>query len=622
MKNVWLALKRSTFFRKRNSIVAFLFCAVVLNAQDFSASVDNNTVALGEQIQLQFVLNNGGMNGGKNFKLPDVSKFMVLSGPNQSSSMQIINSAVSSTVTYSYVLQPREVGKFTIGSATIEANGKQFRSNPIDITVTKSSGKPKQQTAGNQQADTKVDVGENLFLRAVVDKARAYQGEQITVTYKIYTRLSIANYSINKLPTMTGFWSEELQVPQQVNLTNEVVNGKQYKVGVLKKIALFPTQSGTLEINPLEIICQVQIQSHRRSNDVFDQFFNDPFFGGVQTQNVGVKNAPVKITVLPLPKDGVPASFNGAVGKFSLSASLSKRNVKTNEPVSLKATISGTGNIKVLEAPALTLSNDFEKYDPKLNESIERIGGVINGSKSFEWLIVPRYPGEKKIPAMEFSYFDIGKGRYVTLRTNEYNLAVEKGSAEAPQVTSGLSKEDVKLLNQDIRFIKTTSEDFNLQSENAVSTTTVLVGTLLPLFACIGLLVYRRKALQESADVVTFRSRKAMKIATKRLKDAHSLLASNHAGGVAEAFYAEISRALWSYVSDKLAIDRAELSVDNVTMKLTEKNITAELVTQIKECLEACEFARFAPASSSHEEKQKMYDAAGNIIVSAERELQ
>ncbi len=609
-KIVKMKLRNKIIFNLVEIGLFFFSCCALAFAQDFqfSASVDNNTVATDQQFTLELTLTSS---GGNNLKLPDLSKFLILSGPNQSTSMQIINGSVSSSQTLSYILQPREAGKFTIGSATIEAGGKEYSTQPIEITVTKGSGHPSQQSQNTPPSDA-AQIGDNLLLRASVDRSRVYQGEQITVSYKLYTRVNIVNLGVEKMPAMTGFWGEDLPVSRQINFTNETVNGKQYRVGIVKKTALFPTQSGTLELSPMELTCQVQIQRRGRSGNFFDQFFND-----AQTVNVPVKSSSVKITVLPLPSNNVPASFKGAVGKFSLNASLTKRNAKTNEPISLKATVSGTGNVKVLEAPLLALPQDFEKYDPKITEDISRNGAAISGSKSFEWLIVPRYPGQKIIPALEFSYFDVDQKRYITLHTNEFNLLVEKGNAEAPSVASGLSKEDVKLLNQDIRFIKTESGKYRLHNEELVSPGLFTVITLLPLTAFIGLLFYKRKEVLESADVVKFRSRRALKLAAKRLKDANALLASNNA----EAFYTEISRALWQYVSDKLSIDRAELSVDIVTQKLLEKNIPEEFITRLKLCLETCEFARFAPASSSSEEKKKMYETASSIIIAAEKEL-
>jgi hypothetical protein len=598
-------------------LISSIVLTAAVFAQDatFTAAVSKNPVAADERFTLEFTVTTTGATA-KNFKAPDLSKFLVLSGPNQSTSMQIINGAISSSQSFSYILQAREPGTFSIAPATIDIGGSVNKSNGIDITVAKASGQTRQQQA--QQPEQTIEVGDNLFLRAHVDRTRLYQGEQITVTYKIYTRVRIVNYGINKLPTMTGFWGEDLEVPQQVSMTNEVIDGKQYQVGVLKKMALFPTQSGALEINPMELTCQVQVQQQRRrSNDIFDQFFNDPFFGTAQTVNVTVKNDPVKVTVLPLPQQNVPESFKGAVGKFSLKAELNKRSIKTNEPITLKATVNGTGNVKILEAPKLNLPSDFELYEPKISESIRRADDIISGTKSFEWLIVPRYPGEKRIPALEFTYFDITQKRYVTLKSNEFNVLVEKGNAEAQSFTTGLSRSDVKLLNQDIRFIKTTPGTIRKMNEEFVNPSVAIVITVVPLLAFVGLLVYRYKEITAMSDVVSFRSRRAVKIAAKKLRDAKLLLPSDKT----DAFYAEVSNALWQYLSDKLTIDRAELSIDNVTQELREKNVSEDLTAKIKECLEACEFSRFAPGGGAQQEKQKMYDMASSVIIAAEREI-
>ena len=600
-------------------LLGIVFSPGQLKAADpsFSAALDRNTVALGEQFVLQLTLNGGGMNGGRNLALPDLSKFMIISGPNESSSMQIINGSVSSSVTYSYALQPREAGKFTIGAATIEVDNKRYSSQPLEITVVKSSANPKQPTAAAQSNTKDVQLGDNLFLRATVDRARVYLGEQITTTFKLYTRVSIANITFDKLPSMTGFWGEELVTAQHLAFTVETVNGKQYRVAVLKKVALFPTQAGSLEISPLEIVCQVQMENRKRSNDFFDQFFNDPFFNNVTTSNVAVKSPPLKVSVLPLPKNNVPVSFKGAVGKFNLNATLSSNHVKTNEPLSLKATVGGTGNIKILEAPNVEIPAEFEKYDPKVNETIDRSGNIVNGSKSFEWLLVPRYPGQKKITPLEFSYFDPSSGKYVTLHSGAFDLTVEKGNAEAPAAGSGLSKEDVKLLSEDIRFIKTNSSAFRKKGNDTLPASTAAILSLVPLLAFVGLVAYRQKTQKDLSDATSFRSRKAMKIATKRLKDARSLLTSQNA----EAFYAEISRALWAYVSDKLAIDRSALSIDSVMKQLEGTKVSQKVASQLKECLEACEYARFAPSSADQEEKSKIYGMASNVIVSTEKEL-
>ncbi|HCV42844.1 MAG TPA: protein BatD, partial [Bacteroidetes bacterium] len=347
--------------------ILFFTASSVCLAQDasFDATVDKNPVALGDQFTLSFVLNNAGMGGGKNMKLPDLNSFHIMSGPNQSSSMQFINGAVSSSITYSYILQPKDMGKLAIGSATIEVGGKQLTTQPLTIEVVKGTPRPKQQ---QQQAaspeDVGAQIGDNLFLKASVDKNHVMQGEQINVTFKLYTRVSVSNYGVDKNPTMTGFWGEDIENPKNIALTNETVNGKQYRVGVIRKMALFPTQSGTLEIAPMEATTQVQIQS--RSLDPFDAFFRDPFG---RTVTYKVKSDPLKIKVDPLPS-GAPMDFKGAVGKFTMNTSVDRKTTKTNEPVTLKVTITGTGNIKVLEVPEIELPKDFEQYTPKVSDNI------------------------------------------------------------------------------------------------------------------------------------------------------------------------------------------------------------------------------------------------------------
>jgi len=528
--------------------------------------------------------------------------------------MQFINGQMSGSISYSYILQPRDVGKFTIGSATIEYNGKEYKSQPITIEVVKGVTKPQQP---GQPPDISQQIGENLFLRAVVDKSRILQGEPVVVTFKIYTRVSIANYSMSKMPNVPGFWGEDLEVPKQILPTKEMVNGKQYTAGVIKKMVLFPTRSGTLEIDPLEVECAVQVESRRRSNDWFDQFFNDPFFKQYTTVRYKVKSDPVKITVLPLPSVNVPSSFKGAVGKFTMNTSLDKSDTETNEPISLKVTLSGTGNIKLLEAPAISIPTDFEKYDPKVTENIVRQNNTISGSKIYEYLMIPRYPGVQKIPSIEFSYFDLGKKEYVTLRSPEFTINVMKGSSEITPAISGISKEDVKLLAQDIRFIKTGGGSLRKRGEYFYRSAGFVFACILPLVALVGLVLYRQRVDRLSGDVASLKMRRANRLAIKRLSSSKVLLDM----GRSEEFYAEVSKALWGYLRDKLNVPPAEITLDIVIDKLKERNVPQEAIDKMKNCVEICDFARFAPSSSSPEEMGKVYQESKESIIELEQTM-
>ena len=303
-------------FFKIYSLSIVLFFTGLSYAQSFTATVKNATVGLNDQFEVDFTFNGKDINGVRNFTPPNFENFLVLSGPNQSSSMQIINGAVSGSLTYSYILQPKSLGKHTIGTAYVEYNGTRYHTSPLTVTVVKGSGKPQQQQQNNNTISTK-EIANNLFIRAIVDRSRVYLGQQVTVTYKLYTRLNIAaQMSISKLPQYQGFWSEEIETPTNINFTTEMYDGKQFKVGVLKKAALFPSQTGKLTVTPFGLNVPVQIRKKRSSNNFFDDFFNDPF-GSSQVYNYDAKSNSVKIDVLPLPSANVPKLFNGAVGNFS-----------------------------------------------------------------------------------------------------------------------------------------------------------------------------------------------------------------------------------------------------------------------------------------------------------------
>ncbi len=593
-------------------VFLLLVCFSLSAAQDgtFTASVDRTTVGAGEQFELTLTLN--GSTNVDNFQPPSLNDFLVATGPNPSTNMQIINGAVSSSITYSYVLQPKAPGKFTIGPASVTYKGRVVSSQPITITVTK--GAPQTGRQGNQgeSADISKQIGDNLLLRLAVDKSHVYQGEQITASYKLYTRVGITSYNVTKLPSVTGFWSEDLEVPRQPQLVNEVYNGKQYRVALLKKVALFPQRSGTLTLDPMEATCVVQVQSRRRTNDFFDQFFNDPFFGGVSNVNYAVKSSPVKITVEPLPP-GAPPAFSGAVGQFTLVSWLDKRQVKTNDPTTFKVKITGRGNLKLVAAPNILFPPDLEKYDPKISDNITMQGEQVAGSRTFEYLLIPRHAGDQKIPSFTFSYFDLARKSFVSLASPEYILSVEKGSELASGGSSGLSKEDVQLLGEDIRFIKSGAFTFHRKGEMFLGSAVFYAATFAPVFAFIGFVFYARRREKIQKDVISLRSRKARKMAQKRMKQAKVFLDQKKK----EEFYAEVSRALWGYVGDRLGIPPADLSIDQVKQTLQSRNVHEETSGKLLSAIERCEFARFAPSEGTTQ-MDAMYREAVDIVSTIE----
>jgi hypothetical protein len=585
----------------------------------FQASVDKNPVGLGDQIVLTFTLSNAGT-GVKNLHMPDLSAFRIMAGPNQASSFQMINGAVSSSVTFTCVLQPKEVGKFTIGEASVEVGGKEYRSSSFTVEVVKGSTPARKESAGQENLDAQ--IGDNLFLKASVDKAHCIQGEQVNVTFKLYTRVSVLNYAVSKNPALSGFWSEDVEMPKNIALSTETFNGKQYRVGIIRRIALFATQSGSLEIGPMEAQTTIQVQQQRTA-DPFDAFFRDPFGRNV---NYTVRSEPIKLKVDPLP-EGAPGEFKGAVGQFAMSAGVDKRTARTNDPVSLKITISGTGNIKLLESPAVQVPPDFEQYTPKVTETINRGGDRITGSKTFELLFIPRYPGLKVIEPITFYYFDLGRREYVKLRSPQLELNVEQGAAPLAPAMGGGAREDVRILSQDIRFIKVAQPSFARVGEAFHRSWWFVLLLAVPVLGFAGAFVYARQRQADMLDEAGYRQRRAIRVARNGLKQAEYLL-KEKSGAKGEPsslqrtrFYAEVSRALWKYLGDKLGLPQSEFSVEHAVEALKEQHVESGLVHGLKVLLEHCDLARFAPTSHQMSAMQKTYDEARRLIVELERTL-
>lgn len=584
-------------------------------AQSFNATVNSTTVALNDKFQLSFTFEGQEINSIRNFSPPDLNKdFLVLSGPNQSTSMQIINGAVSASISYSYYLQPRNLGKYTIGSAKLQYKDQDYKSEPIKIEVVAGSPKPKQNEQANENVSEK-EIAENLFIRAIVDKQKVYKGEQVTVTYKLYTRLDIAaQMSVSKLPSYQGFWAEELETSPNIAFTTEVINGKQFRVGVIKRAALFPSQTGELALTPFELKVPILIKKKKQSRSLFDDFFDDPFFGRTETYEYTAKSNTIKITSLELPGDNVPSGFNGAVGDFNLSAKVDKAQVKTNDPIALKLEISGSGNIQLINIPEIKMPTGFEKYEPKVSEQISR-ANRISGKKTIDYLLVPRIAGKMQIPPVEFSYFNPNSKSYVTLNTNSFTIDVQKGEGTANY--TGVPKEDIKVLGDDIRYIKTDAGSIDKKEKFVLFSPGFLFALGLPLIALLGLVAWKKRDDRLSGNVQLLKYQRAQKMAKSRLKTAKSLMtANNHT-----AFYSEISRALFGYLEDKLHIPKSEFSLDTAIQQLQNANVSQEILDDLKTCAEKCEFIRFAPKEDGIQAMNQIYNDSANVIIEIEKIL-
>ncbi|MCH7973135.1 MAG: protein BatD [Bacteroidetes bacterium] len=602
--------------RIKNIAFIWALLSVGLFAQSFTASLSSIKVGLNDQFQLTFTFEGKEISSIRNFSPPSLSNFYVLSGPNQSTSVQIINGAVSGSLSFSYYLKPKKTGKFTIGVASVSYQRKTYRSNPLKFEVIKGSTQAERRSNNNNNNISDEDIAQNLFIRATVNKKTVYLGEQVTVTYKLYTRLTIAaQMSISKLPQYKGFWSEELNTSGNISFTTEIVSGKRYRVGLLKKAALFPTQIGKLTITPFELNVPIRIRNKRRTGNIFDDFFNDPFDQG-QMINYDAKSNSVKITVLPLPDKNVPASFKGTVGNFTMSASIDKTNIKTNETASLKINIKGSGNVKLLNIPEIKIPNGIDKYEPKITEKINR-AGIISGIKNAEYVIIPRTPGRKEIAPIRFTYFNPAKKKYITLSSKKFVIDVTPGKSIVSSTITGVSKEDIKLLGEDIHFIKTETNDLVIKQRILLFSYQFWMMTIIPFVLLIGILVWQKKQNKLAGDIRSLRYNKAQKVAKARLKKAKKLL---HTKNELD-FYSEISLALFGYLEDKLHLSKAEFSLDRAEQVLKEKGINDVLITELKQCAEKCEFIRFAPEKGGAEAMNVMFKKSTEVIINIERNL-
>ena len=613
------------------SLVAILICTANLTAQDVQFSAQSKAVvAVGETFTLIYTLNAQ----GSNFRGPNIQGIDMLSGPNTStsSSIRMINgsTSMSITYTYTYLLQANHEGTYNIPAAAVTVNGKQVNSNTLSIKVIKNPNAAAQgqantgQNRGSGSSGGAVTGSSNdVYVKAFASNSSPLQGEGIVITYKIFTKVPIAQINISKLSSFSGFWSQNLMKENdKLQQTTQIIDGEQYVVADIRKIALFPLKSGRLVIDPLELACvaQVRRQTKTRTGDpFFDDFFNDSFFNsGVANVEKTLKSNPVIISVRPLPEEGKPADFSGAVGSFTMHSEVDKTRLKTNEAVTLKNTISGKGNIQLIDKLNLTFPPDFESYDPKVTSDIQTTAAGISGNQVFEYLLIPRKPGKFTIKPYTFSYYDLDKRRYVTLTSPEFTLEVEKGTGESGAVMTyaGANKEDIKYIGSDIRHIKDNEVNLIPAGSRFFASLVFWLLLIIPMLLFLVFLVLWRKLAARRSDTVLMKNLKATKIARKRLQKADEFLKS----GKQDDFYIAISQALWGYLSDKFGIPLSELSIDSVHEALVQKNVNESIIGQFMETLNNTEFARFAPGEKSVN-MERIYNEALEIISKIEREL-
>ena len=573
-------------------------------------------VIVGRPFQITYTVNQR----SRDLRAPEFTDFDVLSGPytSTSSSTSFVNGKRTSSFeqTYTYMLMAQRAGTFTIGPATVKIDGENVQSNGVRIEVLPEDQQP-QQTQSNrntqnnqstQSSQSSQTSSENIFVRTIASKTKVHEQEALLITYKLYfANVDVAQLTNNtKLPEFTGFLKQDLE-QGEIQTELEHYNGRNYQTAVLYRTVLYPQHSGDITIDPAKFEAVLRVQTQQRARSIFDDFF------GSYTNVTKMLTAPgVTIHVNALP-GGKPAGFSGGVGKFNLTPSISQTELQANEAVTIKLDISGSGNMKLIKTPAIDWPEGFEPYDPKVTNNFKTTTSGVSGTKSIEYLAIPRSAGEYTIPAVKFSYFDIDEKAYKTLTTPEYTIRVKRGAGAANDkgeeavVVNYTQKEDIKQLGTDIRYIDTKapkqSTEYRLQN-----TDLIWLWYVVPLLLAIILLIVLRKQIKEASDLTRMKYKRANKVAQKRLKAAAAALKANDK----EAFYAAIEQAAWTYLSDRLSIPLAELNKDNIASILAQKGVSETLIAEVKNVLSTAEFARYAP--STDHGMEDLYTATTNLI--------
>lgn len=589
-------------------ILFFLFLfttglAARANEISFKASAPQSVV-MGEQFRLTYVINAE----GKDLRVQEMPDFEVLMGPSQSTSYSTswVNGKSSSetTVSYTYILMPKKEGTFTIAPATIKVKDATYTSNGLSIKVLPPDKSGKTTAERVQSASTTIS-DDDFFVRMIVSKHDVYEQEGFLVTFKLYAARPCGINGV-KFPEFEGFMAQEIDLPNKQWVQDRYKDRNYFTVD-LRQVVLYPQRTGDLTIGKGTYDAVIRVSTPQKARSIFDDFFDS-----YREVNKQLVSSPATIHVKPLPS-GKPASFSGAVGSYSMTARISANQVKANDAVTVNVQITGNGNIKMAKNPEVTFPNDFEIYDPKVDTQTKTTTAGVSGTKTIEYMAIPRYAGDFEIPSVEFSYFDTKSASYKTLKSDAFQLHVEKGeegAASAPVVSNFANKESVKYLGQDIRFLKTRGIHFSPKREEVFfGTALYAMSYLVPLLLFIVFFIVYRKQIKENADLARVRTKKANKIAVKRLKNVGKLLQAQQK----EAFYDEVMRALWGYLSDKLNMPLSSLTKDNVEAELAKYGVDEALTRDFMEILNTCEFARYAPSQAS-DAMDKLYEQTIDAI--------
>jgi hypothetical protein len=586
-----------------------------VRAQDISvrAYLSADVVGLNQAFTLSVEIS-GSQQLDANPVLPELSEFAHFLNSSTSSQMNIVNNRMSVTYTVQYRFQAITEGTFAIPSFEVATGGQQYSTEPLTLEITAApppAGQPSPGRGTPGATESGIST-EDLFLEATASKISVFIGEPVIVEYRIYTRVNVSGYEITRQPSTAGFWSEEYPQPRTPAVTNVVRDGRQYAMATVKKLALFPTSAGTKTVDPMSMQAQVRVQ---RSRGLFDDFFRG---GSLFGRNVSqlITSSPVEIEVRPLPAAGRPAEFGGFVGDVDVSTSLDRTTAETNEAVTFTVRVNGEGNIRTLPDPEIDFPGDFEVYPPETSEQVSRGETRVSGSKTYEYVLIPRAPGVRTIPSVRLSYFDPGAEAYRTEVTAPIEIEVTGEAIDGPGVVSR-ARGEIATLREDIRFIHIETPSFRARDESLFRSPGFWMLCLVPMIVVGGAYGVRRHQTRLEGDVAYARRRRASRAAQKRLAGARKLLGVE----TQREFYAEVGSALQGFLGDKLNIAEAGLIREEVAGVLRDASVSRDVVDAYFACLEHCDRQRFAPSTPDEGVMTKFLGEAESAMSTLDREL-
>ncbi len=575
----------------------------------FIASVDKTRLSIDEQLTLTVSVSGKDVGAVSEPEPPSLDGFQVEgTSSSTSSQFQFINGKMSSskTIDFIYYLRPIQTGELKIGSFKLKIKGESYHTDPLTVQVTKSAGgtaRPPQTAAPQVPSGEPLGGKGDVFLLATYSPQKAYFGEQVTVTYLLCTRRDLINVGYGQFPSYTGFWAEEIYQAKALDFCPQVIEGKRYDVAKIREVALFPTTTGQLKIDPLELVCDVRV----RTRDFFDSFWG-------RSKRLRTKSNPGEIEVIPLPEEGRPEGFDGVVGDFTLQSELDNRQVQAGHPVNLNITIQGRGNLRLITKPKLPSLEGFKRYEPEIEEKISKVDSRIGGSKTFKYVLIPQKEGEFRIDPLTLPYFDPQARCYRLARSQCLTLKVTPGEKEEAGAAYPISKE-IKLLGKDIRYIKPNLAKLSPQGKELYKSSPYLILHILPFLAIFSSFVYRRHHLKVSQDIGYARQRRAKGLTQRRLKATKRFLKD----GSGEEFYGTISKALTDYIGDKLNIEATGLTTDRLLDELRERGYSQEVRGKFSTCFHNCDLARFSPSGMSREGMKETLRLAQESILTLEK---